>query len=393
MKMNNYVVHSRESLIFRDGRPFGDAGHVFGGTLLWPMPSTILGMLRNRTGCSRAGDYFSGPDRQANIECIKKITATCLLPQWLAHDSQTWEPLFPVPADALVMDDPAEGAYTIHRFDLSETDSGEGIDLPWSNWRVPVSHLRDKPARESPALWFKDRFFSWLENNHINGPIKARELGLPWPLQDIRMHTAVDNAGTAKEHQLFSTRGIRLESPSRPEQKPGRYGIGIRLDGLKSSDNPAGICRLGGERRIAMVDVLNDAGVLPPCPDWFGDDRFLRLILIAPGSFGGWAPGWLRPDENDGEKTPWTTVPGTDIKVRLVSAFMPRWRPVSGWDLENRKPKATRKLVPAGSVYVVELRDPSCSAALAAHVWGKTIADNQQDPDGYGCVCVGKLDI
>jgi CRISPR-associated protein Cmr3 len=101
--------------------------------------------------------------------------------------------------------------------------------------------------------------------------------------------------------------------------------------------------------------------VVPEDASW-ENNEFMKIRLLTPGDFGGWVPNWLTPGD-------WCAVPGTKHEVKLRSAFVPGGFPVSGWDFKARGPKATRLLVPAGSVYVVQLRDPKAAAALARHLW------------------------
>jgi len=84
-------------------------------------------------------------------------------------------------------------------------------------------------------------------------------------------------------------------------------------------------------------------------------------------------------------------VPGTDYNVRLSSAFVPRWMPISGWDYAEKRQKAMRKLIPAGAVYVVEVQESETSRAIANHLWGKPLV--QDDIDGCGICMVGRANI
>lgn len=394
----NLVIYSQETLVFRDGRPFGDVGHVNGGMLSWPWPSTVTGMLRTRIGLSRDENFFQtkgnshdlvSPDK---VEDLKEITARRILPLWQESgiDSK-WQYLFPAPADAFVRKAPGENNYSVSGFEYENPFHGGGINLPWQNWLVPVTTVSGKPVSNSPALWHQEHFFNWLEKGEIGGGITAIELGMSYPKPEIRMHTAIDpETGVVESGQLFSSQGINLTTPENAQSKAGRMGIGIELSKTQDQDNPTGSCFFGAERRTAFVDLLTTP--FPQCPGWFANKKFLRLILISPGDFGSWAPSWLLPDSND-QETRWCVVPGTDISIRLCSAFVPPWQPVSGWDYAIRKPKATRKQVPAGAVYVIEMKDSNQSGDLAQLIWGCSIADGLSDPNGCGAVCVGNIKI
>ncbi len=390
----NTVIHSAEPLVFRDGRPFGDFGHVNGGMLCWPWPSTVCGMLRNRIGLSRDDNYFRTDNGEKipaeKIAAMKRITAGRTIPLWQENgNADEWQYLFPAPADALIVNSSQENSYNVHGFGYEDPFAKGGIDLPWQNWKIPIAQTLEKPAGDAPELWCQSAYFSWLKNGKIAKEISAKELGLSLPQPEIRFHTAIDSlTGTVKTGQLFSSQGIRLATADTERQKAGRFGIGTELDNTDSKDSPFGPCYFGAERKIAFVDKLHQQ--FPKCPDWFEKVQNLRLILISPGDFGSWAPSWLLPDSKDSE-TNWCKVPGSDISIRLCSAFVPRWQPVSGWDYEHRRPKATRKLVPAGAVYVIELQDAARSQEFAEIVWGCSIGDDLTDPDGCGAVCVGNV--
>ena len=394
----NIVIYSKEILVFRDGRPFGDAGHVNGGILNWPWPTTITGMLRSRIGLSRDENMFQtredSPDllEPERVEKLKKITAERVLPMWQEKGNETpWHSLFPAPADALVYTVPGENMYTVNGFDYEDPFDQGGINLPWQNWRIPVTTAVTKPAADSPDLWYQEHFFAWLATGKLESEIAAKDLGLSYPKPEVRMHTAIDpGTGVVKKGNLFSSQGINLSTVDGDRQKAGRMGIGVELTKTEVGDDPFGPCFFGAERKTAFVDQMKES--FPPCLDCFENKKFLRLLLISPGDFGSWAPEWLMPD--DGEKeTGWCLVPNTDISIRLCSAFIPPWLPVSGWDYAVRRPKATRRLVPAGAVYVIEVKDSSRSQELARRIWGRSMANGLSDSNGCGAVCVGNIDL
>ncbi len=396
----NLIIHSTESLVFRDGRPFGDQGHINGGSLRWPWPSTVIGMLRNRIGLSRDNNYFTTKNgeqiAEGKIQALEEITATRIQPLWQENgDNNKWQHLFPAPADALITKstnrEEQDITFQVHGFNYEDPFTEGGVDLPWHNWRIPVAKTLEKPCRDSPELWHQDTFFTWLQKGEISEKIPPEKLGISLPLPDIRIHTAINaDTGTVMESQLFSSQGIPLTTAATSSQKAGRFGIGVELAHIASGDNPKGPCYFGAERKTAFIEDLPNQ--FPPCPNWFTDARYLRLILISNGDFGSWAPSWLLPDHKANE-TNWCVVPGTDISVRLCSAFIPRWQAVSGWDYAKKGPKATRKLIPPGAVYLVELKDPSQSQKLAQIMWGRSMADNLSDPNGCGAVCIGNVSL
>ncbi len=95
--------------------------------------------------------------------------------------------------------------------------------------------------------------------------------------------------------------------------------------------------------------------------------------------------GWLRVEEET-VKSIIGTPPGSNVELRLVSAVIGRWQPISGWSIENGKPqrpKPLRRMVPAGSVYFFEVQG-KITAGLA-DLWLNSVCDDEQDRrDGFG---------
>jgi CRISPR-associated protein Cmr3 len=108
------------------------------------------------------------------------------------------------------------------------------------------------------------------------------------------------------------------------------------------------------------------------------------MVLATPALFDdGWKPKWAREGRPPGLDA------RDDIKLKLVSACVPRWRPLSGWNFEIGKtgPKAVRRLAPAGSVYFFEV---SGAASALARLWLRPVSDQPQDRrDGFGLALWG----
>ena len=82
------------------------------------------------------------------------------------------------------------------------------------------------------------------------------------------------------------------------------------------------------------------------------------------------------------------------LRAKLVAAAVGRPVTVSGWDLIENIPKPSRRLVPAGSVYFVELQgEPDLGAvrqwvgALWLQPWASQ--PEQDRRDGFGLILVG----
>jgi CRISPR-associated protein Cmr3 len=75
----------------------------------------------------------------------------------------------------------------------------------------------------------------------------------------------------------------------------------------------------------------------------------------------------------------------------LQAAITPRPEVVSGWDMAQKRPKPTRRLVPAGGVYFVRLDgdEASINRWLDATWWQCVSDDEQARRDGFGLCVIG----
>lgn len=386
------LITSDNSLMFRDARPFGAFGMYSGGLHRWPMPGTVAGALRTFLGFQRSPDFFEkgNPKHKENIREVLNEPLGWMLPVVRANGSKEWRFLYPRPADAIVWKDDG-GKLNVSKMVLEKPNEGEGTDLAIDDWLLPITDIRRKPAGNVPGFWHGDIMKLWWQHATLDSAKPERELGVPLPPLDIRMHVAIDpGTYTAAEGKLFASGGVRMEHWDKDAGTKFEYGIACSFG--TCSDVISGCFHLGGERRTAMLSTISTPTPAPPeIPE---ETRFLRLQLLTPGNFGAWAPPWLLP-ENGGGKMPWgAPSPDFPCRLRLRSAFMGGWQPVSGWDYVKHKPKAMRKLVPSGAVYVVELENPSMARAVRDALWLQSLcADGSQEKlDGYGVAAVGNAD-
>jgi CRISPR-associated protein Cmr3 len=80
--------------------------------------------------------------------------------------------------------------------------------------------------------------------------------------------------------------------------------------------------------------------------------------------------------------------------VILRAAFVPRAVHVSGWDMKERRPKPTRRLVPAGAVYFFQKIDRAPFAAgEMAGLWLQALGKQGDRDEGFGRVVAGPWEI
>ena len=176
------------------------------------------------------------------------------------------------------------------------------------------------------------------------------------------------------------------------------YEIGIGVDVDTSEDIPS-TAYLGGERKVVICKTCNKS-LLPRYQDYdILGRQYYKLVMLTPGAFGGWCPDWLMP--KDAKDNNFKEIPGSNgVKIRLLSAFVNSYKTVSGWDYKKPGPKASVRLVPEGSVYVIELAEHlEKSEDFLRFMWGRSLCldENgkltQDGKNGYGNCLVAACDV
>jgi len=412
------TIAAHYPIISRDGRPFGPGQRM--GSLDWIYPSVLAGSVRTALG-NKANASYSDIN---TLKSLKEISISGPLP---ILDGRLF---FPAPKDILVRedgDDDGENkirhAYAIRP---SKLNDGEGCDLPFSKCgllpaMLPKEAKKEFKPAEIPAFWSRCKMVEWLVNPKGNGfselplPPKQEEMTvnsefLPIPQKDYRIHTKIDrDLGSAEDEMLFKTAGLDLSLK--------RYAQGINLAvrveanetflNGKNADELDIDCfsTIGGERRLSRWS--NEAHqtewsfpseeIKEALENQRTKHKQVRMVLATPSIFcniadggQGWLPGWLKLDGSALTGAPKEAPAG--LKLKLVSACIDRWKPISGWSLEDRKQKPIRRLVPAGSVYFFEVLEGD-AAALAESLWLRSVCDDPQDQrDGFGLALWGIWD-
>ena len=385
-----WLIEGRDPLIFRDGRPIGGDAPI--ETLPFPLPSTLAGAVRGRLATDPVTGQFTLRDDDSAIAELLKIPVRGPLLAELkpAGEHAAW--LFPAPRDALVRG--SDGDLSIARLLPGILQPGEQLDALAEHGLHPLfpdtALGRAKPPTDPIAFWTRSAFESWLMG-HRPQVRTADDLGIRAFPRESRMHVSMrPGERVAKDGALFETVGLRFAHAPCPQHRLRRarhFALAFATPGGvvagRSMQLQPGIAPIGGERRLARWSKS------PPWPTPPSDllqsiltTARARLILLTPAIFSkGALPGW--------SGQPWPTQP--DLRVTVEAAAVPPAEVVSGWDLKARKPKPTRRMAPAGSVYFVRLDGPEAARrAWFESTWLHNIADTPQDRlDGFGLAAIG----
>jgi CRISPR-associated protein Cmr3 len=378
--MTIWIIEPHDPLIVRDGRPFSAIPGAQAVSRPFPFPSTTTGGVRTRAGLKN--DIFD----IAMTQEVKKIKVRGPLLVQLAPDQETNENpkwLVSAPADALIFGpDPENKKHVLQQlvpltpFKDAVTDFDEKqlslVGLPEQDPR--------KPSKEVSRYWYWDKFEKWLLNpaefQKQDNPLA--NLGHNGPQREHRTHVGMEaDQRIAKEGALFGTSGLEFTAPGTGIHKlyeAQRLALAVAVDESEASGLnkiQEGIAGLGGERRIVSWRKSNDQ--LPSYPQGLVDtiisDKACRVILLTPAHFAeGYRPIWLTQEQ-------------FGIRPELKAIAIQRPQVASGWDLEKKGPKHTRRLAPAGTVIFLKLegRDGAIRDWVNS-IWMQCVSDN--DPDG-----------
>ncbi len=361
MTTHAYLIEPKAPLIIRSGRPFdGQAG---ADEARFPPPSTLAGALR--TAHAESTGKPLGPE-------LAQLAVCGPLP--FCIDSR--QLLVPKPADALYFwHDNKTDRRLVRAVPQALSNGDEGCGLPDGLQPVLLSEaVRSKPAG-GPHWWAFDDLIAWRSANNAD-PSFAKISQRGWSPQrgETRTHVGIEpHTQAGADGKLFQTTGLPFwQYDQKNDEKHSKLpNEAIGLLGRMQGHIDPGLITLGGERRLSALRAAEESwwpSMPADLPSRIRDAGGLTLTLLTPALF---ARGWRPPE-----------IPG----LQLIAAALDRWQPHSGWDLANWKPRAGRKLIPAGAVYWYHL-DGSVDERTLANLWLSTLADHEQDGrDGFGLI-------
>jgi CRISPR-associated protein Cmr3 len=379
--MSVWLIEPRDPIIFRDGKPFNPTPGVRAISLPFPYPSTLAGAVRTRAGQDGNGVFdTSRIDELLQVEVRGPILAE------VGREGRVVEYLFPAPADCFVIeagDDEKQGRRLWAR--PVEMNAGEQTNLKDNLKLVSVNPAsKDKAHSKAPHYWKWDELRKWLAASADDQlPVVLKNLGISGLTMESRLHVSINpQTGTALGGALFQTSGLefaRVEEEKLSGAK--QFALAVETDVKNLSE---GVDFLGGERR--MIAWRQSSAAFPECPDEIKQailtSKHCRLLLATPAIFAaGHLPTWIGQ-----------FIPG--LTVTIVAAVVPRYQAVSGWDYVTGKPKASRRLAPARSVYFLELNGSEADIEkFVGAVWMQNVSDEEQDRrDGFGLALLGTWD-
>jgi CRISPR-associated protein Cmr3 len=393
-------VTFRDPVIIRDGRPFGKGNTMHSRP--WITPSAIAGSLRTMLGKKLNREFD-----EKTIELLKSI-------QIQGPFIQCGENYYTITPKDCVCEPCEDNTLKWYKVRPMKLEPGEGSNLPGFGLlggSISEFASHNFKSEKIPAFWSWNMMLAWLKTVDIPNEVsdlksreEMKESGnfLPLPAQDTRIHIKIDlNNGNTEESFLFQTTGLDISHMGFINNKQNSTSLIYKIlvpSELGCPENFHEIHPFGGERRLTRwnmklgtnTPVNYPKNILSPI--FMNSQNRIKMILITPAIFSkGWYPSWLNSTPEGYIGTfPYIHESHT-IKLKLVSATIERWQPISGWNYDKRNfgSKPMRKMVPAGSVYFFEIIEGKAED-IAKNFWCKACSDEKQDRiDGFGQVLWG----
>ena len=392
-----WLIEPRDPLVLGNGRGYIPFTDTQGFRL--PMPGTAAGTVRSAFVEDRA---------KIDDQRARALLGIRIKGPWLVQERSEGNPKYSHWATP-----PADACWDFEkkvllRAVIDRLGPGEGMLAPIGTHPLSFScipRIYDEAGLKTKACeepWPLEWVVGWNLGRKIDPVVENLE-----PLHlEHRTHVTLDDAtGTAADGELFGSSGTRF---------PENWKLVVEVTASDDLSFPAemGFVNLGGRSRLSFRKRLEEAAV--PSFDSFRKDygdcieqalakrtlRGLRLQLLTPaylptaGSDYG-RPAWL-PSWHGREPLRVTTGGDCVRHLKLAGVCLPgRCVVRSGWNLRSGQqgaPRRVRRLVPAGTVYFLEIDPPSRVStedwiALCERFWYGFLDDknphDQESPERF----------
>jgi CRISPR-associated protein Cmr3 len=363
--MNPYTTwrfHALDTWFFREARPFDTIGSPELGSQFPPPAPTVAGAIKTLIGRQRGADWDKlKPDASPTVEEESRLAELGRLQLCGPFLCRKDEPLFPAPLFLLAKKKKPEAGQAVcpaaerkPGLSLSRLRIGDPVETDLGIVRLPEL---PKSGNDDEDKGYKPLENAWLTGSGLQAALNGGELDSKDIFQADELFTHEprlgigrnNETGTAADARLYTTRHVRPRDD---------VGLMVGVAGLPSEVRPEPV-RLGGEGRLALVDVAADALKLPSVPEVTGDTYGLILILLTPADLDDC---WrlpksepVCPAERDSAEAKYWRAEVNGVRLKVYSAVLGKPRREGGWHLAERKPRRVDSFVPAGSAWYCEV--------------------------------------
>jgi len=402
----------RDVMYFRDARPIGASADGSGGN--WPLPSTMHSAMMSALHTRFKQQISQWESKHIHLSEHEKNNNKIAKSSFQFGGLKTWGPFpktaannmiyLPTPADLL----PSNNT----NYQVAGVMQPVDISLGKSNLPKPVKYpvtSTTKPSKKELGQWLSIEQFQKYLDDDIAGLITT-------PTKDLyqtetRPGIAINaETNTTEDGKFYSAEYLRLKKNismvafTHCEAKKYQNNNSKDLFQEFFTDSNRSAFIFGGQRGVAWLESVRTKKTTPlSIPPSKTTAIHIKWVLISPAYFtNGWIPGFIEQDSgkvmlkekierSTMTRKQWreklqTTPP---IGAKLVAARIPKAIPTSGWKIDKDgngaggAAKASKLLVPAGSVYYFECNNQQEAKKLIDSLHGQTKSDHLGE-QGFG---------
>ncbi len=378
-------INALDTLFFRDGKPFSMGDDSFAQGIFPPPPSVLYGALRSAYFANDMREFQKLKLEKTDSSLSIKVNGFAYLSEdyfWESKAKNT-EVYFPAPLD-LVQTDDEENEKEAH---LNTNTFLKG-DAYFSNSPLSqiIAHSEQVEGLENAILSFEkmqeylngETNFSGVES--LSNFISAEQ----------KVGNGLENATrTTVDGKLYQLKMNRFEAWGKYDNKnvsTKKFSLLIDTNFSIKSEGKI-MLKLGAEGKVATAEVFTFCMCFNSSEHILAKkDTYFKLYFANPAIFKN---NGAVPDFIDAK-----TLKGVidEIELELVSAFVGKYIPIGGFDLNLGKPKMMYKAVPAGSVYYFKLLKDTTPEKLIQIFHNQKLSTVGND-EGFGLAYLGQLNL
>jgi CRISPR-associated protein Cmr3 len=300
-----------DTLIFRDGKPFGSGDDTWTNSLIFPTPNVIYGAIR-------AIFFAQNPDKFNLANTKDDPTKKLKIKNILFYDENDKSLIYPLPQDIMKLKDKDKSIL----LKISENKNTSNI--------LPYIFECQENCESIEGFVTDNQLFKYLKNKEKIEIVDIEKYIFKEPKIGNKRN---DKTKTTDENSLFRLDFYRYD----------KLSLIIDFDGIDINDK--GLLKLGGEGKSAYYEKF-ELKKLPQISELNGD--VFKLYFLTPAIFkNGLFPNWIDFNTFEGEYK--------NIKLKLLAIANNKPQYIGGWDIKENRPKPMYKAVSAGSVYYFKI--------------------------------------
>lgn len=364
-------ITPNDPLFFRDGKPFTWGEETFADGIFPPYPSVMYGAIRTAYAAQQglAVEDIIPQSKDFRISAIMMVCEEGTIQGTFLPLPLDW--VEPKGKDLAELAEERKGKYS--RFTpliayqglsaIAGPAAASSLTSQESLLFAPAD-LSQEVETVSDGLMSLRQFKDYL-GAQLTDEIRGRKISASLQ-EESKIGIGRENATrTAAKGKLYRV----------PLNRTLGFSFLVKIEGLDMSKHPKGVLKLGGEGKTASYELITDPravkksiGISFSGPDTEASQgtKSFKVYVSSPAFFDKGYPDLQKH---------------LGIEAELRGQCVGKYLSIGGYDIEKNRPKAMRKAVPAGSIFVFESQTPISFSDISLQ--GISLSDDRAE-QGFG---------